>query len=303
MDFKEDIPVDLAKAAHAGTSFDPERRAEAERAEYEGVLAGDWERLSKLATTEEKRARLAEEFARYREGYRRRYRAYLLSLSRCVSVMIVGPARYPVARMERRNAVVDRRRSELMAFRERALNAIRKALFPELAPIMAGDEDAVDRLKAKIEEAERLHERMKAANAAIRERAGEGVEAQVSSLVALGFSEAEARRLLVPDCMGRVGFPSWKLTNNAANIRRMKERLSSIERNKATPATMLEGTAARFEDCPADNRVRLWFPGKPDAAVRETLKRGGFRWTPSMGCWQAYRNPHALELARKVAGV
>lgn len=49
--------------------------------------------------------------------------------------------------------------------------------------------------------------------------------------------------------------------------------------------------------------MRLYFSGKPDDATRGRLKSRGFRWTPSLGCWQAYRNPTALDVARREAGV
>jgi hypothetical protein len=32
------------------------------------------------------------------------------------------------------------------------------------------------------------------------------------------------------------------------------------------------------------------------------LKAAGFRWTPTLGCWQAYRNHNALTVAREIAG-
>ena len=301
--FEADIPAGLAQAAHAGTSFVPEKRATQEKAEYAGTLTGDWARLSALATTEEKRAALVEEFARYRASYGARYRAYLSSRSRCLSTMIAGPSKFPVRRMEKRNAVADRRCSELLEFRERALAAIRKALCPELAPIMAGDADAVERLEAKVMKAEQLQERMKAANAAIRKHAKAGAAAQAWALVALGFPESLALKLLENVPGHGMGFPHYELTNNGANIRRMKERLEGITRAKATPDTAQDGEAARVEDCPGENRVKLFFPGKPAAEVRETLKRGGFRWAPSEGAWKAYRHQHTLDLARKVAGV
>ena len=302
-DYEQDIPESLARAAHAGTSFVPEDRARQERAEYAATLRADYEGLAGLATTDEKRACLAAEFSRYREGYLRRFRAYLASRARCLSTMIAGPSRFPVRRMEKRARVSDRRMDEMVEFRVRALAAIRKALCPELAPIMAGDADAVERLRAKIAKAEAVQERMREANAAIRKHQKAGPEAQVFALVALGFPEGMSRRLLEPDFCQRIGFPAYELTNNGANIRRMKERLAVIAANKAAPVTAAEGTAARLEDSPPDNRVRLYFPGKPEAAVRDTLKRGGFRWTPSRGCWQAYRNPVTLALAAKVAGV
>ena len=63
--FANDVPHDLAQAAHQGTSFVPERRAEQEQADYAATLRADYEELTKLADTEEKQAQLAEEFARY----------------------------------------------------------------------------------------------------------------------------------------------------------------------------------------------------------------------------------------------
>jgi hypothetical protein len=302
-DLANDIPQDLARAAHEGTSFVPERRAQQEQADYAATLRADFEELAKLADTAEKQAQLAEEFERYRDGYRRRALALLRSRSRCLSPMITGPARFPVERNRKRLDIAHKRLTELLGFRTRALAAIRKALQPELRPIMAGDADAADRLRQKIAEAEELQARMKATNAAIRDHAKAGPEAQVAALVALGHPEARARELLRPDFCGRSSFPAYALQNNNANIRRMKERLAAVEKAQATPETVQEGAAARLEDCPADNRVRLFFPGKPAQPVRDQLKANGFRWAPSLGCWQGYRNPRSLEIAAAVAGI
>src|SRR5690606_2533608 len=79
-----DIPRELAYAAHAGSSFSPDRRADQERASYAATLADDYAALARYATTDEKRAALDEEFARYRASYRKRYTAYLASNSRCM---------------------------------------------------------------------------------------------------------------------------------------------------------------------------------------------------------------------------
>lgn len=47
----------------------------------------------------------------------------------------------------------------------------------------------------------------------------------------------------------------------------------------------------------------VFFPTKPDEAVRGRLKSHGFRWAPSIGAWQAYRNVRALAFAKEAAGV
>jgi hypothetical protein len=301
VDLKSDIPFDLARAAHSGTSFVPEDRARQEQEDYARTLNGDFDVLFKLATTEEKRDTLLEEFERYRAGYRERFLAYLCSRSRCLSSMITGPSRFPTARNEKRNGVADRRSSDLIEFRERALKAIRRTLCPEEAPIMSGDADAVEWLQAKIIEAEAVQDRMVRVNAAWRK-----LVKDPATLDAQGLSsqDKELVRLFKPEHSWDKGpFAGFEITNNGANVRRMKERLEHLVQVKATPETVQEGTAARMEDCPPENRVRLFFPGKPDLKVRETLKHGGFRWAPSLGCWQGYRNQNTLELAMKTAGI
>src|ERR1051325_4884509 len=96
--FAQDIPADIARAAHNGTSFTPGERAEQERRGYAATLASDLAALEKLADTDEKQLQLEHEFARYRDGYRERSLARLRALSRCLSTMITGRSKFPVAR-------------------------------------------------------------------------------------------------------------------------------------------------------------------------------------------------------------
>lgn len=298
---ENDIPETLARSAHSGTSFSPDVRARQEREGYAATLRADFESLAKLASTDEAKALLQLEFTRYRDGYRKRTLALLSSRSRVMSTMIAGPSNFPVRRMEKRNTVVDNRMREIIAFRARALSAIRKTLCPELRPIMSGDADAADRLRKEIGEAEALQARMVATNAAIRKNAKAEPAAQVAALVALGHSEGLAAKLLFKDpCYGQ-GFPDFRTRNNGANIRRMKARLVEVERNQAVPTTDHDGENARLEDCPAENRVRLFFAGKPDDETRSRLKSCAFRWTPSLGCWQAYRNNRTIQTAKELA--
>jgi hypothetical protein len=298
-DFIDDIPLATATAAHAGTSHVPDERGRQEREGYARRLTEDWRELSKHASADE----LAEHFSHYRRGYRTRYVAYLEARARCMSTMITGPSNFPTARNKKRSDAADKRLAELTEYRVRALASIRKALHPELEPIRLGDADAAERLREKIEECERVQEHMRKVNAAIRRASKDGTEKQVTVVMSLGLDELIARDLLKPDFAGRIGFADYELKNNGAEIRRLKSRLAEVERSRGEPATELEGERARLEDCPAENRVRLFFGGKPDAEVRTRLKRSGFRWAPSLGCWQAYRNHGAIEVAKREAGV
>src|SRR4051794_36999080 len=127
-DFTGDIPLSTARAAHYNSSFDPEGRGDRERQGYAETLRADYAALLELADTDDKKARLETEFARYRAGYRKHFLARLHSDSRCASSMITGPANFPVERNRKRCDIAHRRLVESIEFRKRALAAIRKVL-------------------------------------------------------------------------------------------------------------------------------------------------------------------------------
>ncbi len=296
--FINDIPTESARSAYAGVSFTPERRAEQVRSDYANLMAADYAVFAKMVESKpDLKAAMEAEFERYRQGYRTRLLKKLASDSRCVSWMIAGPSNFPVRRMEKRNETAHKRLEELLDYRSRAKSAIGKVLCPELRPIMSGDADAVARLTENIAEAEKLQAQMKAINAAHK-----AFLQDPASLEASDFSdEIKARiRNYKPNY-------SWEphpvapctFTNHSANLRRMKKRLEHISKAKTVEATTRQGELARLEDCPAENRIRLFFPGKPDEVTRSRLKSAGFRWIPSLGCWQAYRNYRAMEQAKK----
>lgn len=298
----DDIPFALAQAAHSGTSFVPERRAHQERDDYARQLASDFAALRTM-TPPEMAEQLAEHLERYRAGYRKRFVAYLSAKGRCVSPMIAGPSNFPVRRAEKASRSERSRADDLTEYRRRALAAIRRSLFPRPGgEIRTSDADGAEQYRARIAQAEASQALMKATNAAIRRHAKAGPAAMVAALVALGHPERIAAELVTPGRFGGMGFPSYRLTNNAANIRRMKARAAQCERAQAAPVVARESASGvRLEDDPPANRVRLFFPGKPDDATRETLKRRGFRWTPSLGCWQAFRNTWSLDVAQGLA--
>ena len=301
--FVADIPERRAYAAFTGTSHFPEKRAEAARAEYANKLAADFAGLARLADTDEKRAQLETEFARYHEGAKRRWLAYLDCRGRCASWFIVGPANYPVDRMRKRMDVADRRFEDFAGFTQRAFKAIAEKLDPTSGPIRAGDPDAVERLTAELAEAREWQERMKDGNAVIRRHRGDK-DAQALALRGLGFDAKTIDSVLNPPPPYAQGWETFTLSNSSARIRRMASRLEHLKALKASPVKEKTGPAGiRLQDDPPANRVRLFFPGKPDRDTIASLKRNAFRWTPSLGAWQAYRNHRSAVFACNLSGV
>lgn len=160
--------------------------------------------------------------------------------------------------------------------------------------IFSDDPEAAEKLEQKLERLERRQELMKAANKLIKknDRAG---------LLELGFTESRIDQLFIPDWCGRVGFADYEITNNGANIRRIRERIKTIgvHANDENSESAINGV--RIVDNADENRVQIFFHGKPAEAIQTELKSYGFHWTPTAGCWQRQRSPQALYIAQKIA--
>ena len=157
--------------------------------------------------------------------------------------------------------------------------------------ISSDDPDAVAKLKAKLAKAEQDQATMKAANKAIR-------KGDDDALRALGMNDSQIAKLKQPDFAGRVGFPDYALTNNNANIRRMRQRVTGLEAREGAETNEREVNGARVVENVEENRIQLFFEGKPAVEIRTALKRQGFRWSRYNGCWQRHLNDAGRHAAR-----
>ena len=289
-EYINDISQQTAERAFNGTSFSPDRRGESLRREYANDLASFQSVLEKYMKGEDE-DKIDEEFERFRSGLKQRYLAYCSSHSRCMSAFIVGPARFPSARMQKYSGWADNKMREISSFIERAEKSIKRRYYKDpKAPIKSSDPDAVERLEAKIASYREWQETMKAANAIIRKAKGDEEKAR-AGLLKMGISEQNAAQMLTPDYCGRIGFPSWQLSNNLAEIKRLESRLVKVKKAQETaPEETETKSGIRIEKCPQDNRIRIHFPGKPEEEIRTLLKTYGFRWSPRLGVWQAFIN-------------
>jgi hypothetical protein len=160
--------------------------------------------------------------------------------------------------------------------------------------ISSDDPEAATKLKEKIEAAESNQTKMRGFNKCLRNKDNAG-------MLALGFSQSMIDELSKPDFCGRLGFVDYQLTNNNANIRRMKERLEEIEKRSQNITNEVTIGDVRILDNVEANRLQMFFPGKPDDEVRDELKHNGFRWSPREGSWQRFRSNYAIYIAKQIA--
>lgn len=214
--------------------------------------------------------------------------------TRCPSVMIAGPADFPVRKKEKQNAAWARNREEWSHIQ----GLIGKIKGTGTGGISGDDPDALEKLRAKRDKLVKHQELMKAVNAAIRLKDTEEGDRRLAEL---GFDAQEIAGLRKPDWCGRVGYPAFELSNNNANIRRIEGRIKELEKRASEPAP--EGWKFDGGEVVINqevNRVQIIFDGKPDPDVRSELKSEGFRWAPSQGAWQRQLTDNAMRAVKRL---
>jgi len=162
--------------------------------------------------------------------------------------------------------------------------------------ISSDDPEAVQKLKTKTDQAEKLQEIMKAANRIVRSKPkNERTPEKITQLVNLGIKETRAGQLFEKDFTGRPGFPDYVLTNNNANIRRMKQRLAELETSAAQKTVETEHNGFSVIENTEENRIQIIFDGK-EAYMTLCKNKGinlrscGFRYSKHNNAWQRHLN-------------
>lgn len=233
----------------------------------------------------EKKPEEAERAYRLAERYSKKMAEYYNKESSigmmCPSVMISGAGNFPVKKKERQVAAWQRNH-EFYDYVQGILGKIENILYGKEI-IKSDDERAIEKLEEKLEDLKGTQERMKAANKAIRMK---DTEAGDDALREMGYSEEAIKQLREPDFCGRIGYPSYQLTNNNANIHRVEERLKRLKAVKEKGSSEQEYETFKVVENTEAMRYQIIFDGKPDAEVRTLLKSNGFKWAPSQGAWQ-----------------
>lgn len=298
--FKPDatlIDRDLARHAHYNTSHTPEERGEQEIACFMGDVADIYDDLITFAQDQPERDIINSEIVELQKRYAQKYSDKLSAQSRCASSFIVGPANFPANRAENAMRVAIKRGDEMREFADRATNAIKKRIKAQRTADAGGEAEI---MKMKLANAERHQAMMKACNKIIRSKKLSDNEKIVKMVKDVGISEDAAIDNMTPDCMGEIGFPHYRLSNNNANIKRMKTRVVDMQTKEDTPTSEIEFNGGSIIDNTEDDRVQIDFDSKPGDAMRTKLKGSGWRWAPSVGMWQRKRTPAAMTSAKQI---
>lgn len=160
--------------------------------------------------------------------------------------------------------------------------------------IYSDDPSAVEQLQAKIDEAEKLQEMYKAVNAAYRR-----FVKNPASLDSADLPE-EYKALIKnfkPEWSKDQPIPSFRLSNNNANIRRLKQRAAQVSRKQSLEDHEEVIGEITIEYVPTENQIRIHFPERVPYEQYKELRSHGFRSMKSTGkeaVFSAFYNNNAL---------
>ncbi len=215
--------------------------------------------------------------------------------ARVPSILIAGGSNFPTRKKEKQNAARDSNYREWQDI-QGLLDKIRST---GMGGISADDPQAVQKLEKKLESLEKSQETMKAVNAYYRKH---------KTLDGCPHLSSEQLEKLKADMasswhLGDKPFATWALSNNSAEIRRMKDRIKSLSQQKEIGFVGWEFDGGKVEANTEANRLQIFFEDKPDEATREALKNNGFRWSPKVGAWQRQLTSNAYYAADYVKAI
>ena len=89
------------------------------------------------------------------------------------------------------------------------------------------------------------------------------------------------------------------LTSVSTKIRLCKKRIEELQALDEVKAEEWKNNDITLEVNKDENRIMIYFPGKPDEEIRKKLKHHGFRWSPRNVAWQSYINQWNLDFAKE----
>ena len=215
--------------------------------------------------------------------------------ARVPSILIAGGSNFPVRQKEKQNAARDSNMQEWQ-YIQGLLDKIRST---GMGGIRQDDPQAIPKLEKKLAGLEKAQETMKAVNAYYRKHgtldgcphlSPENLEKLKAAMVSGWHYEKKP-------------FQSWELSNNSAEIRRIRQRIDSLTRARETVYVGWEFEGGHVEANREQSRLQVFFDGKPDADTRQQLKEHGFRWAPSVGAWQRLLNENAYYAADRISSI
>lgn len=244
---------------------------------------------------------------------------------RCPSVMIAGPANFPVRKKQKQVAAWDANMKNYISLDD-ASYKLRYILLQEHA-ISGSDPDAIQKLQAKLDRLEQnyaeIKEAFKNAQKKFNEELKAGIIQEVKHYygcrIPEGFTEADRNNPEMIKCL-----PEWerramvgtayikdgktvdkpvlgyRSSNMSQERTRLQKRIEELKRHQEAPAPEANGDGWNLYEDTSAGRICFEFDGKPEPETISTLKSNGFKWAPSLKRWQRQNTDNGRNAAERV---
>lgn len=249
--------------AYDGISFDPEKRMASEVIYFE-------ERYNHIVKNCQK---WELDHTRLLNKLYTLTTAYLYSKSNVMSTMITGASNFPVRAMEKKSRYAHNHMERLSSF-VKNIEALTARYYRRLHPVSQDD-----KAQKWLDEIAQLENR-------------QAMYKQYNKLIRKGDTVAAAKLLeehpiLKRKLYNNTVFEGWVMSNNLANIKRLKEQVETIKRTrevkKESGNFSFAGGHVEFDE--TEIRFNIFFDSKPDEETRTKIKRRGFKWSPTRKAW------------------
>ena len=296
-----DEPMSIEEAVKFAISMAPTINENAARRAKEMRSFDDYKEGSETASFEaqvREAAKFSKKWPKERSGeffrllntYARRLAEYINRDNeigtRVPSVLIAGPANFPVRKKQKQVAAWDKNQE---FYNEKVAPVLSKLEYPSRQGIKSSDGDALQKLKDKLERMERNQELMKRTNTdfakAVKEKKTVGEFMQQVSYLS---DEMKKEAMYGIKSWHGKPFPPFQLQNANQEMRRLKQRIAEISKIKEAGDGEAENLENKHFGVERDTdlmRYKLTFDGIPAPEIRSVIKKYGARWSPRNMAW------------------
>ena len=301
-DFSEDLDYKSLYNSYSLISFDPERRAENDKKMFGTSMLNLYNSSAEEAKENNRLEEYNQAFERYYAVILKKNKEVISARTGTFSTAVTGGAGIKSSQIRKNEAKQKREyeiNKELIDYIEKAekkLNEVARnpdQYYKDQA-IKRTDKNAIEKLNQKLEQLEAEKDFIKRSEKACKEFQK---KKDFSVFEKYNIPQKEAKEYVSQ--IERHGIPL--IRGNAsinAEIRRVKERIASLEKSKATEDENFDIENGRILVNKEAQRVQIFFDNIPDANTREALKKRSFKWAPSVKAWQRTLTGNAIDAVR-----
>ena len=301
-DFSEDLDYKSLYNSYSLISFDPERRAENDKKMFGTSMLNLYNSSAEEAKENNRLEEYNQAFERYYAVILKKNKEVISARTGTFSTAVTGGAGIKSSQIRKNEAKQKREyeiNKELIDYIEKAEKKLNEVArnpdrFYSDQAIKSTDKNAIEKLNQKIEQLEAEKDFIKRSEKACKEFQK---KKDFSVFEKYNIPQKEAKEYVSQ--IERHGIPL--IRGNAsinAEIRRVKERIASLEKSKATEDENFDIENGRILVNKEAQRVQIFFDNIPDANTREALKKRSFKWAPSVKAWQRTLTGNAIDAVR-----